>query len=153
MERKRAVRNRMATAKRMKEDKMLFYAAVCLAAAFFILSAGIGVRAQQNSLKIELPMHLNVSCGVLGFNVTDMLEFGAIPPSAGGRKTVFITNTLETEKRAELRAYGGIAGWISLSRNSFPIAAGKTENVSVYAVVPPGTPQGDYYGTLEIRLE
>ncbi|MBS3070089.1 hypothetical protein J4220_01125 [Candidatus Micrarchaeota archaeon] len=143
----------MATATRAKEDKTLFYAAVCLAAAFFILAAGMGAKAQQNEFKTELHMHLRVSGGVLGFNVSNALEFGSIPTGGGGRKTVFITNTLETTKKAELRAYGQMAEWISLSRNSFPIAAGKTENVSVYAIVPPGTPQGDYYGTMEIRLE
>ncbi len=143
----------MARAKRAKEDKTLFYAAACLAAAFFILAAGLGFKTQQNAFKTELPMHLSVSGGVFGFNVSNTLEFGAMPPGAGGGKTVFVTNTLNSRKKAELRAYGEMAEWVSLSRNSFPIAAGATENVSVYAIVPPGTPKGDYYGTLEIRLE
>ncbi len=135
-----------------KQGKTQFYAAALIAAAFFILALSIGVLAQKNSFKVVLPMHVVVTTGVMGFNVTQSLEFGSIPPSGGGRKVVFITNHFDSDKKVFLRAYGEMESWISVSQNEIPIKGKETLNVSVFALVPAGTAPGDYYGTLEITI-
>ncbi|MEM4255262.1 MAG: hypothetical protein QXR53_02945 [Candidatus Norongarragalinales archaeon] len=137
----------------MDKAQTQFYSAALIAISFAILALGMGLLSQKNFFKTTLPMHLSVSePGVLGFNVSESLEFGAIPPGAGGRKVVFITNNFNSEKTMFLRAYGGIASWISVSQNGVSVRPGQTLNVSVVALVPPYAAKGDYYGILEITL-
>lgn len=123
---------------------------VALAISFILLAAAFGFLAHRNTQTTFFPMHVRVTDGVVGFNVTPALEFGSIPASGGGRKTITVENNFDSEKTIFFRLSGEMAPWVSVSRNSFKLAPRDKANVSIYVLVPPQTPAGDYYGTLEM---
>ncbi len=121
-----------------------------LALAFLALAAAMGIVAQRGSQTSVFPMHVVVTTGVIGFNVTPMLEFGSMPGGGSGRKTMTIVNDLGMDKVIYLRASGEIGPWSSVSQNSFHLKPGESRNVSIYVTVPMRTPPGDYYGKFEV---
>lgn len=124
--------------------------AVALAISFLLLAAALGFLAHRNTQTEFFPMHVRVTGGVVGFNVTTALEFGSVPAEGGSRKTITVENTFDSQKTISFRVYGEMAPWVSVSGNSFKLAPHDKTNVSVYAIIPPGTKAGDYYGTLEM---
>ncbi len=124
--------------------------AVALAISFLLLAAALGFLAHRNTQTTSFPMHVRVTGGVVGFNVTSALEFGSVPVGGGSRKTITVENSFDSEKTISFRVSGEIAPWVSVSNNSFKLSPHDARNVSVYAIIPPGTQPGDYYGTLEM---
>lgn len=123
---------------------------IVLAVAFVLVAAALGVMAQRSTQTKVFPMHVIVTGGIVGFNVTPMLEFGSVPNGGTSRKTMVINNDYGMDKMIYLRTSGAIEGWASVSDNSFYLKPGQTRNISIYVTVPRDAPAGNYYGRFEV---
>src|SRR3989344_5220699 len=125
-------------------EKKFSATAILIAVAAVLFFAGLDLDKQ----KTVFPIHVKVEKGVAGFNVTDKLEFGSIPPGSSGKKTILVNNTFPHPRNIYFAAEGQIAKWVSVSNNSFPLGYGEEADIDVFLAVPPDTESGDYYGTL-----
>ena len=128
-------------------EKKFLAIAVLLALAAVLFTAWF----YGDDQKTVFPIHVKVEKGVAGFNVTDKLEFGSIPPGGSGRKTIMVGNTFAESRSIYFSAQGDTAAWVSVSKNPFSLEPGKTVDIDVFLSVPPDAKEGDYYGNLVLH--
>ncbi|MBI2666007.1 hypothetical protein HYX13_00180 [Candidatus Woesearchaeota archaeon] len=83
--------------------------------------------------------------GMLGFNAdTDYLNFGVVSPGISIERKV----RFQHSKNASITVTMGrdLDVWTTIIPSSFKSTAGRETEVSFEVVVPPGAPEGEYYG-------
>ncbi len=115
---------------------------VLILAALFFLSSFLKYD--------EVPVQLSVS-DVVGFNVgTDALYFGSVPPGSSAHRVIHVKNDRFAFGRANIKAFGDAARWLSVSDNNFYLRRDEVRDVEVKVDIPRGLDYGDYNGTLRV---
>ena len=98
----------------------------------------------------ELPATINVG-GYLGFNIdTDKLYFGTLKAGGTASRDFSVENFGCGKCLIVIKSSGPISKWLSLSENKFKMVKGEKKAIYVDVVIPGGTPEGTYNGTVKI---
>lgn len=98
----------------------------------------------------EIQVQLTVS-EVVGFNVgTDALYLGSVPPGSSAHRVIHVRNDHFSFGRVNIKAFGDVAPWLSVSDNNFYLRRDEVGDVDVRVEVPEGVARGDYNGTLRV---
>jgi hypothetical protein len=101
---------------------------------------------------VELGMDVEVVKGnMLGFNVAnDSIHFGDVPPDGSGKRTVLVNNDGNEPFTINIKSYGNISEWITVSDNDFVLGPMETKEIEVNCFVPMDAETGYYTGKLKI---
>ena len=87
----------------------------------------------------------------MGFNVeNDSVHFGSVPLGATGKRTLMVDNPAGEPLTMDIKTYGNISGWVSVSANGFLLEPGEVREIQIICDVPDGAEKGYYSGSLQI---
>lgn len=121
---------------------------------FFIMGTTSFFYFRYNTLSIEeYPMFLLVG-DKLGIDVgSDIIRFGRIKPGGGSSRTFVLQNDYSQEVKINMRIFGDLESYASLSDNHFVLVPNETKEVMISVGVPNDLSFGNYTGTLRVITE
>lgn len=91
-----------------------------------------------------------VSENVVGVTTdTDALHFGKTPPGGGASRIIILENKDQKPYFIQIKIFGNITQFITVSDNNFSIEPRTAKNVTVTATVPENANPGYYDGVLQ----
>jgi hypothetical protein len=96
-----------------------------------------------------MPFDFQIKAKMVGFNLDkDKLHFGEFSPGyASATRLINISNNFDFPVNVKGRVYGLNAGDINFERD-FLLSPKEHKELTLVAVVPEGTPEGNYSGTI-----
>ncbi len=99
-----------------------------------------------------VPMSVQVSdYAGLDTNKT-MLKFGVVMPGSEIYRSMIINHNKEYPLKANIRMYGEMQDWVTVSENNFVVEPGKSVSLNAKVRPPLETPYGNYSGYMKITF-
>ena len=109
----------------------------------------LNIAVPQYIAKYEMSLIVG---GHVGFDVSsEKITFGMVPKGGTSKRQINIENR-EFYNKVVIRAYGGLAGWVRVSNNSFVMLPYEKKKLDVIAAVPENAQFGNYSGVLKIKF-
>ncbi len=129
---------------KMRRFVIVLGLALLFSALMFFLSSFLSYE--------QIPIQLTVSDDV-GFNVgTDALYFGSVPPGSSAHRVIHVRNDRFLFGRVNIKVFGEVAAWTSVTDNNFYLANNEIEDVRISVRIPADASHRDYNGTLRVYL-
>ncbi|MDO8481277.1 MAG: hypothetical protein Q7S65_05720 [Nanoarchaeota archaeon] len=134
----------------MKLSSALFLA---IALALLGTFATLLLQAKDRYAEQQYPMDVNVeNTSLMGINVDpDGFHFGTLNWGSGSARELSI-NQVEKPTRVRFTTSGAMAAWVQVPE-PFVILPNESKILRVSIGIPPGTPYGNYSGTVTVILE
>lgn len=99
---------------------------------------------------IELDMHATLG-DRMGFNIdTDKIWFGIVKGHATSTRRLHLTNDLDQKILIKMTPSGDITPYLTMNMWQVILQPKEEKEVGISVRFPPGTPEGNYTGTLKV---